>query len=105
MSDHENADTGPDPSDSEQGVTDRAAHTDHRAPEGEGNLSPSMDEGNDRPEMSVFDGKGNESVAVLGEDEDGNRTISTGPDRASAVEGLADPDERIGEDYSPDPSG
>ncbi len=68
-------------------------HPQHRAPEGEGVRSDSPNQ------YSIFDGKGNETVVVVGEDEQGQRNLGTGATAADAAENIAKSDEQVGEDF------
>jgi hypothetical protein len=68
----------------------------HRAPEGEGARAPLTSEGADHAEFSVFDGAGNEQVAVVGDDATGKPAEGTGNTAAEASEAIDTQDERIG---------
>ncbi|MDP9388075.1 MAG: hypothetical protein M3Q48_09240 [Actinomycetota bacterium] len=70
------------PNESDFGGTD---HEMYKAPAGQGIEAPLAQETGGPAEMSVFDGAGNESVIVMGEDEDGRRVQGGGPDRESAL--------------------
>ena len=75
-------------------------HADHLhelAGEDEGIRSSSPDQ------MSVFDGAGNESVVVIGEDEEGRRKDGTGASAAEAAADVKDTKEPIGEGFYPPP--
>ena len=56
----------------------------HRAGPGEGIRAPFAQETGGQAQTSVFDGRGNESVVVFGENEAGRPAQGTGPDAASA---------------------
>ena len=72
----------------------------HRAGPGEGIRAPFAQDSGGQAQTSVFDGKGNESVVVFGENEDGRPAQGTGPDVASAEaevdQGEADPGSDFG---------
>lgn len=83
-----------------QGVMGPDNGPQHRAAPGEGVRAPfAQDTGGDA-QFSVFDGKGNESVVVLAEDENGRPSQGSGPDTASArkeaTKGKADPGSAFG---------
>jgi hypothetical protein len=91
------------------GVAGDTDHPQHRAPEGQGVRAPYAEE-TGVSEISVFDGKGNESVVRTVGDESGQRVQGTGPDSASAaadaeklLEGSARQD--VGEGMGPVPEG
>lgn len=74
-------------------------HEQHRAGPGEGVRAPLVSEGADHAEFSVFDGKGNESVVVVGANAKGQKSQGTG---ASAEEAAADArrgDNKLGEGF------
>ena len=50
----------------------------HRAPPGEGVRAPMAQYGADHSEFSIFDGKGNEQVVVVADNERGNPVQATG---------------------------
>lgn len=66
-----------------QGVMGPDNGPQHRAAPGEGIRAPQGAEA--LPQTSVFDGRGNESVVVVAEDEQGRQSQGTGPDTASAL--------------------
>lgn len=76
-------------------------HEQHRAPPGEGVRAPLTSEGADHPEFSIFDGKGNESVVVVGSNEEGRPSEGTGPDAAAAMADSKRPGNQLGEDFGP----
>ncbi len=61
----------------EEGTVGNADHLQHRAPEGEGSDSDPND-GSTPPQMSIYDGKGNESVVVLTVDAEGKPSQGAG---------------------------
>jgi len=63
-----------------------------RAGPGEGIRAPFAQDTGGQAQTSVFDGKGNESVVVYGENEDGRPAQGTGPDVASAGAEVAEGD-------------
>jgi len=67
-----------------QGVMGPDNGPQHRAPAGEGLRAPFAEDSGGLPQTSVFDGKGNESVVVVTQTEDGRPSQGTGPDLASA---------------------
>ncbi len=83
-------------------LTGQDDHPQNRANPGEGGRAPSVeDSGGDVPEYSIFDGKGNESVVVVGADDDGNRKQGTGSDREAALKNMKDTKDPLGPDFSP----
>lgn len=64
-----------------QGVMGPDNGPQRRAAPGEGIRAPETDE---TPQTSVFDSRGNESVVVVAEDEQGRQSQGSGPDTASA---------------------
>ena len=71
-----------------------------RAPEGEGNRAPLVQEtGGDEPQFSIFDGQGNENVVVVTESEDGKSVAATGKSADEARKSVKKMDTMIGEDY------
>jgi len=85
--------------DDRQGVMGPDNGLQHRAGPGEGIRAPFAREG-EAPQISVFDGKGNESVVVAGENQDGRPAQGSGPDaaaaQAEASEGDAHPGSAFG---------
>jgi len=83
-----------------QGVMGQGTKPEHRAGPGEGIRAGFAQETGGVPQMSVFDGKGNESVVVMAQDEDGDAAQGTGPGveaaRDEAVDGDADPGSALG---------
>lgn len=85
-------------------VTGQDDHPQNRANPGEGGRAPSVeDSGSDLPEYSIFDGKGNESVVVVGANDDGATSQGTGEDREAAIENMKDTKDTLGPDFSPGP--
>ncbi len=85
-------------------LTGQDDHPQNRANPGEGGRAPSVeDSDSDLPEYSIFDGKGNESVVVVGANDDGQRKQGTGPDREAAIEDMKDTKDLLGKDFSPGP--
>lgn len=73
-----------------------------RAPEGEGNRAPlAQNEGGD-PQFSIFDGAGNENVAVITPNEDGKPVVATGKTADEARKSVDKMDTMIGDGYSPE---
>ncbi len=74
-------------------------HPQHRAGPGEGIRAPFAEDG-EAPQISVFDGKGNESVVVAGQNDEGRPAQGSGPDassaRAEADDGDAHPGSAFG---------
>ncbi len=64
----------------------------HRAGPGEGIRAPFAQDTGGQAQTSIFDGKGNESVVVFGENQDGKPAQGTGPDVASAQAEVAEGD-------------
>jgi hypothetical protein len=71
----------------------------HRAGPGEGVRAPLVSEGADHAEFSVFDGKGNESVVVVGADSKGRTSQGTGASSEEAAANTADT--QLGEGFGP----
>jgi hypothetical protein len=74
----------------------------HRAGPGEGVRAPLAQESGGKAQYSSFDGKGNERVVVLGENEKGQPAQGVGPDAASAQADAEGNDTQIG-DMGSDP--
>ena len=74
--------------------------TGRRAPDGEGVSAPYAKDSGGPAQMSVFDGAGNESVVVVGENEDGQVAEGTG---ATLGEALKDNEghSRLGDAFNP----
>lgn len=85
----------------QQAIIGETDHPQHRAAPGEGIRAPLASEGADHPEFSVFDGKGNESVVVVGPNEEGRTAEGTGPSSAAAAADAKDPDDMLGREFSP----
>lgn len=85
-----------------QRVAGETDHPQHRAGPGEGVRAPLAEDGAANAQISVFDGKGNESVAVLADDESGKPRQGTGPDAASALADAKDPSTVIGDAFNPE---
>jgi hypothetical protein len=66
------------------GIAGDSDHEQHRAGPGEGVRAPFIADGGTVSEMSVFDGKGNESVVRLTTDAEGNTAQGTGPSSEAA---------------------
>jgi hypothetical protein len=75
-------------------------HEVQRARPDEGVRAPFAEETGGPVEYSVFDGHGNEAVAVE-TDEGGRRTIGTGETREDALKDARDQSELIGEGFFP----
>ncbi len=69
----------------QEGVAGDTDHPQHRAGAGEGVRAPFAEE-TGVSEISVFDGKGNESVVRTVTDDSGKRVQGTGPSSADAAE-------------------
>jgi len=82
-------------------VTGLSAPDSNRAGEGEGVRAPLAQDGADHSEFSVFDGAGNESVVVVGTNEDGKLVQSTGDSSAAAAKGVNKLKERLGKAFGP----
>ena len=76
-------------------------HPQHRTPPGEGSETPLSEKEGGPAEMSLYDGMGNETSAVLTEDEQGFPRQGTGKDREDAIEDAKDPDSVIGQGFNP----
>ena len=64
----------------------------HRAPPGEGVRAPLAQDGADHAEFSIFDGKGNEQVVVVGDYKEGKPVQATGDTAAEAASKVEDQD-------------
>ena len=84
----------------EEDKTGQTDHVQHRVPEGEGSDAPMAQYGTDHAEYSVFDGAGNESVAVVTEGPDGKIAEGTGPNAAQAMKDAGKAD-KLSDDFSP----
>jgi hypothetical protein len=84
-----------------QGVMGPGDEPQHRAPDGDGVRAGFADQTGGPPQMSVFDGKGNESVVVVGENEKGDPAKGTGPTTADALADAEKGDSQIGSDLGP----
>ena len=73
----------------------------HRAGPGEGVRAPLTTEGADHAEYSIFDGKGNEQVVVVGDNKEGRPAQGTGDSSEDAAERLADMDANITGAFTP----
>ncbi len=87
----------------DKGDAGTSDHEQHRAGPNEGVRAPFSTESGEEPQISIFDGKGNESVVVVGADDDGNRKQGTGPDREAALKNMKDTKDPLGPDFSPGP--
>jgi hypothetical protein len=85
----------------QQAVIGETDHPQHRAAPGEGIRAPLASDGADHAEFSIFDGKGNESVVVVTEDDEGRRAEGTGDGSAAATADAKKPGDRLGADFSP----
>lgn len=70
-----------------------------RAPAGEGVSAPFAEDSGGPPQMSVFDGAGNESVVTLGVNEDGRVAEGTGATLEDARKDAGMGDSVIGDDF------
>jgi len=73
----------------------------HRAGEGEGVRAPLASDGADHSEFSVFDGKGNESVVVVGTDDDGKVVQGTGASSEEASGAIGKMKDKLGDAFGP----
>ncbi len=91
-----------DPTYGDQGATiGETDHPQHRAGPGEGIRAPLTSEGADHPQMSVFDGEGNEEVVVVADDEEGRPSQGTGASSQDAMADARKPGDQLGEGFSP----
>ena len=84
-----------------QGDTGSSDHEQHRAGPNEGVRAPLSRDSGGPPQISVFDGKGNEEVVVLTENEEGKTSQGTGPTAADAMADAKDPGDTLGEGFGP----
>ncbi len=85
----------------DQGGTGTSDHEQHRAGPNEGVRAPLSRDSGGPAQISVFDGKGNESVVVVEENEEGKLSQGTGPDAATAAANAKDPGDTLGKDFGP----
>jgi hypothetical protein len=79
--------------------TGSSDHPQHRAGPNEGNRAPSVDEGGDIAQSSIFDGAGNEVVVASTTDKDGKRMQGTGASAEEAIKDAKNPKGPIGEGF------
>ncbi len=80
-------------------------HPQHRTPGGEGaDAGFAQHSGEGPAEISLYDGKGNEQVGALTEDESGFPRQGSGQDLDEAAKDAKDPSQPIGEGFNPDPT-
>ena len=78
-------------------------HPQHRTPGGEGSDAGLAQKSGEGPaEMSIYDGRGNEQVAALTEDEQGFPRQGVGDDVDEALKDAKDPSVPIGEGFNPE---
>ena len=85
-----------------QAESDRAGdsdHPQHRTPPGEASETPLSEKEGGPAEYSLYDGRGNEMTAVVGEDDEGRPREGTGPDREEALKEVKDPTKPIGSGF------
>ena len=81
------------------GVSD---HGQHRSGPGEANDAPwAKDAGH--AEYAVFDGRGNESVVVVTDNEEGKPVQATGDSSEEAMKSAAKQDDMISKQFTPNP--
>lgn len=80
-----------------QGVMGPGKGEQHRAPADEGIRAPLAQETGGNAQFSSFDGKGNERVVVLSENEAGQPAQGTGKDAASAQAAAESGESQIGD--------
>lgn len=80
----------------------RLRNAGRRAPEGEGVSAPLSTDSGGPPQMSIFDGAGNESVVTFAEnDKDGRIGEGAGATLEDAQADARDGDSLLGDDFSP----
>ncbi len=82
-------------------VVGESEHAQHRAGPGEGVRAPWAEGDADHTEFSIFDGKGNESVAVVTNDDEGVPAQGTGPSTEEAMADAKKPGDPLGKGFSP----
>ncbi len=93
------SDQSQQPEENRMGSSD---HPQHRTPEGEGADAGLAQKAGEGPaEMSLYDGKGNEMVTALTEDEEGRPRQGTGQDLDEAVKDAKDPSIPLGDGFNP----
>lgn len=100
MTEHEDMPDGTEGSE-RQRVVGEGDDPQHRVPEGEGTRAGLAEETGGPPQTSIYDGKGNESVVVLADDEEGKPREGTGPDLESALAEAKNPKKVIGDAFNP----
>ena len=85
----------------DKGDTGTSDHEQHRAGPNEGVRAPLSRDSGGPSQTSIFDGKGNETVVVLDETEDGVTSQGTGPSTEAALENAKDPGDTLGPDFAP----
>ena len=84
-----------------KGDTGTSDHEQHRAGPNEGVRAPLSRDSGGPSQISVFDGKGNEEVVVLSENEEGKTSQGTGKSAAEAMENAKDPGDTLGKGFGP----
>ena len=84
-----------------QGDTGSSDHEQHRAGPNEGVRAPLSRDSGGPPQISVFDGKGNEEVVVLTENEEGKTPQGAAPPAGRPLAAAKDPGAPRGEGCGP----
>ncbi len=87
----------------EENRTGSSDHPQHRTPTGEGADAELSQKEGGPAEYSLYDGKGNEIVTTLTEDETGFPREGTGQDLDEAIKEARDPSVPLGEGFNPPP--
>lgn len=83
----------------DQGDTGTSDHDQHRAGANEGVRAPFSRDSGEEPQISIFDGAGNESVVVATDNKDGKPAQGTGPSAEAARANAKESSDTLGEDF------
>jgi len=83
----------------DEGASGTSDHEQHRAGPDEGVRAPFSTESGEEPQISIFDGKGNESVVVATDNKDGKPAQGTGPTAEAARANATESEDTIGPDF------
>lgn len=83
----------------DKGDAGTSDHEQHRAGPNEGVRAPLSTESGEEPQISIFDGKGNETVVVATDNEDGKPAQGTGPTAEAARAQAKESSDTIGPDF------
>lgn len=83
----------------DKGGAGTSDHEQHRAGPDEGVRAPFSTESGEPPQISIFDGKGDESVVVAADNDAGIPSQGTGASAEEALADAKDPSDTLGEDF------